>query len=304
MRDRLFGGFVVAALAIVLGLAVPISTAAQEKKDNSTPTNAEGSEPPVNRAESSTAPAITNSAKPNSPQPSRGDSDSWSGGYLGGHVGYGSGDADTSFTPLPSATAFIDLRPATLSPDLRGITGGAQGGYNWQSGKFVFGGEASISWSNLDGTARVSPIIMNNGSAFASNGFLLANQDLKWFGTLRPRAGVAVAEDRVLIFGTGGLAYGNVNYTANADFRPSAGSPILFFQYPVSFSKTKTGWTAGGGAEIRVNRHWSLKLEYLYLDLGNESAIANPLPANPPFQVAYRWETRAHTFNVGVNFRF
>ncbi len=302
MRKSLSGGLLLATLAIGLGLALPIS--AQEKKETATATNAEVSEPFAARANSRALPSATNSAKPNSPVPPPPGSGTWSGGYVGGHIGYGSGDADTSFTALPSATAFIDLRPTTLSPDLRGMTGRAQGGYNWQSGKFVFGCEASISWSNLDGTARVSPIIMNNGSAFASNGFLLARQDLKWFGTLRPRAGVAVAEDRVLVYGTGGLAYGNVNYTANADFRPSAGSPILFFQYPVSFSKTKTGWTAGGGAEVRLNQHWSLKFEYLYLDLGNESIIANPLPANPPFQVAYRWETRAHTFNAGINFRF
>jgi outer membrane immunogenic protein len=302
MRDRLFGGLVLAALATVLGLAVPISTSAQDKKDNSTATNAEGSEPLAARADSRAVSPATNSAKPNSPAPPPPASSSWSGGYIGGHVGYGSGDADTSFNPLPSATAFIDLRPVTLSPNFSGLIGGVQGGYNWQSGKFVFGGEASLSWSKIDGTATVSPIIMNNGANFPSNGFLLAHQEIKWFGTLRPRAGVAF--DRVLIYGTGGLAFGNVNYTANADFRPSAGSPILFFQYPVAFSKTKTGWTAGGGAEVRINTHWSWKVEYLYLDLGNESRIANPVPANPPFQLGYRWETRAHTFSAGINFRF
>ncbi|MEK6336043.1 MAG: outer membrane protein [Acidobacteriota bacterium] len=302
MRDRLLGAAMIAALVTGLGLAVPISTSAQDKKDNSTPTTADGGESLATRSVAHAVPAATNSVKPNSPQPAPADSDSWSGGYIGGHVGYGSGDANTSFTPLPNATSFIDLRPTTLSPDLRGMTGGAQGGYNWQSGKFVFGGEASFSWSNIDGTATVSPIIMNNGSPFASNGFLLAHQEVKWFGTLRPRAGVAL--DRVLVYGTGGLAYGNLNYTANADFRPSAGSPILFFQYPVSFSKTRTGWTAGGGAEVRVSRHWSLRLEYLYVDLGNESIIANPVPANPPFQLGYRWETRAHTFSAGINFRF
>ena len=304
MRDRLFGGLIVGALAIVLGLAVPIATSAQDKKDNPSATNTEGTEPLAARSDSRALPAATNSAKPNSPAPPPPTSSTWSGGYLGGHVGYGSGEADTRFTPLPNATAFIDLRPVTLSPNFNGIIAGAQGGYNWQSGRFVFGGEASFSWSNIDGTARVSPIIMNNGANFPSNGFLLAHQDIKWFGTLRPRAGVTVAGDRVLIYGTGGLAYGNVNYTANADFRPSAGSPILFFQYPIAFSKTKTGWTAGGGAEVRINSHWSWKVEYLYLDLGNESRIANPVPVNPPFQVAYGWETRAHTFSAGINFRF
>ena len=297
MRISLFSGLMVGALAIMLALAAPISTSAQdnqEKKDSGTSTSAaEKSEPLASRSETVT--------KPDSPLPPA-TSSTWKGGYLGGHVGWGWGRADTSFTPLPNPVSFIDLRPTTLSPDLSGFNGGAQGGYNWQSGKFVVGGEASISWSNIDGTARVTPIIMNNGSAFASNGFLLAQQEIKLLGTLRGRAGVVV--DRVLVYGTGGLAYGQVDYSANADFRPSAGSPILFFQYPASFSKGKTGWTAGGGGEIRINRHWSWKIEYLYYDLGNQSFTANPSPANPPFQVAYTWETKAHTFNTGVSFRF
>ncbi len=109
---------------------------------------------------------------------------------------------------------------------------------------------------------------------------------------------------RLLIYGTGGLAYGHVNYSANSDFRPGVPTQILFFQYPVSLSKTKTGWTVGGGAEVGINKHWSWKAEYLYYDLRKESLTANPVPANPPFQVAYTWETKAHTFNAGINFRF
>jgi len=288
---------------MVLGVTASISTSAQDKKDSSTATNAAGgSEALVSGSESGSGATAAGSARPNSPVPPPTTSYTWTGGYVGGHLGWGSGHADTSFTPLPSATQFIDLRPITLHPNLSGLHGGGQGGYNWQSGNFVFGGEADLSWSRIDGTARVTPIIMNNGSAFASNGFLITHQEIKWLGTLRPRAGIAV--NRVFAYGTGGLAYGRVNYSANADFRPSAGSPILFFQYPASLSKTKTGWTAGGGAEVRINQHWSWKFEYLYVDLGNESIIANPIPANPPFQVAYRWETKAHTFNAGINFRF
>jgi outer membrane immunogenic protein len=149
----------------------------------------------------------------------------------------------------------------------------------------------------MSGTSTRTPIIRNNGSAFTGGGLLTTHQDTKWFGTLRPRAGIAL--DRVLLYGTGGLAYGHVNYSANTDFRP--GGPV---QYPASVSKTKRGWTLGGGVEAGINKHWSWKAEYLYYDLGNVSVTANPTPANPPFQVAYQWQTRAHTFNTGINFRF
>jgi len=298
MFNSVSGWLIVSGLALVLGVTAPISASAQDKKDSSTATNGtEGSELPARPAA-----ANIGSARLNSPAPAPTTSYNWTGGYVGGHAGWGRGRANTSFTPLPNATQFIDMTPTTLRPDPSGFNGGAQGGYNWQTGRFVIGGEADISWSRMSGTATVTPIIKNNGTPFPGAGFLTAHQDTKWFGTVRPRAGIRF--NRMLLYGTGGLAFGHVNYSANADFRPGTPTPILFFQYPASLSKTKAGWTVGGGVEVGINKHWSWKAEYLYYDLGNQSITANPIPANPPFQVAYRWETRAHTFNAGINYRF
>ena len=300
MRDSLLGGLVVAALAMGLALAAPHSISAQDK--NSTAINpAEATVSLVPRYELRLATAANGAAKPDTPLPPPATYN-WTGGYVGGHAGWGRGRANTSFTPLPNAIQFIDLTPTTLRPNPSGFNAGAQAGYNWQSGHFVVGAEADLSWSRMSGTSTVTPIIKNNGTAFPGAGFLTAHQDTKWFGTLRPRAGIAF--DRILIYGTGGLVYARVNYSANADFRPGTPTPILFFQYPASFSKMKTGWTAGGGVEVGINRHWSWKAEYLYYNLGNQSTTANPVPVNPPFQVAYSWQTRAHTFNAGINFRF
>ncbi len=221
----------------------------------------------------------------------------WTGFYGGGHVGYGWGRADTSFTPLPTAASFSDMLPTTLRPDPKGIIAGGQVGYNKELTPWVLSGEFSISWSKMDGTATVTPITRNNSTPFPGTGFLTTHQDTKWFGTLRPRLGILpTASHRLLLYGTGGFAFGKVNYSANSDFRP--GGTI---QYPAAFSKTKKGWTAGGGAEIAVAPHASLNLEYLYYNLGNEALIANPSPANPPFQVGYNWQTKAQIFRVGVN---
>jgi outer membrane immunogenic protein len=222
----------------------------------------------------------------------------WTGWYGGGHVGYGWGRADTTFTPLPTATAFINLAPTKLRPDPKGIIAGGQFGYNKQISPWVLSAEFTASWSNMKGTAIVTPIIQNNGTPFPGAGFLITHQDTSWFGTLRPRFGILpTASHRLLLYVTGGWAFGHVNYSANSDFRP--GGTI---QYPVASSKTKTGWTTGGGAEIAVAPHASLNLEYLYYNLGNESVIGNPSPAAPPFQVGYNWQTRAQIFRVGVNF--
>ena len=59
----------------------------------------------------------------------------WTGFYFGGNGGYGWGNGDTHFRPLPDAATFFDLEPTTLSPDPSGFIGGGQIGYNWQWNK-------------------------------------------------------------------------------------------------------------------------------------------------------------------------
>jgi outer membrane immunogenic protein len=217
----------------------------------------------------------------------------WTGWYVGAHVGYGFGSGKTDFTPLPSAATFFDLAPTSLSPNPEGVIGGGQFGINIQRGCFVLGMETDISGSAMEGTKELSPIIGITG--LATPGVLRSHEHIHWFGTVRPRLGYTVTPT-VLLYGTGGLAYGNEYYSAN--------SRGLFEQYPASVSDTKVGWTAGAGVEYAIGRCWSVKAEYLYCDLGHDSAIASPIPSLPPFQIGYRWETTFHTINVGFNYKF
>jgi len=98
---------------------------------------------------------------------------------------------------------------------------------------------------------------------------------------------------RLLLYVTGGLADGEVVYGANTDFRPFGNE-----HYPYPSHKIKVGWTAGAGAEYAITHRWSMKVEYLYYDLGDESATANPAIPNPPFQVKYNWQSTAQTVKL------
>lgn len=142
---------------------------------------------------------------------------SWTGPYLGGNLGYQWGYTTNNPT-----------RP-------NGIAGGVQGGYNWQSGQFVFGGEADLSLSGAEGV--FAPWKFSN----------------PWFGTLRGRAGFAY--NNILLYGTAGFAFGGVR-------AESAG---------LSEAKTHAGWTAGAGVEVGITQNWSAKVEYLFVHLGDRS---------------------------------
>jgi outer membrane immunogenic protein len=141
----------------------------------------------------------------------------WGGFYAGVNLGYEWGKITSS-----------NLEPS-------GIAGGAQFGYNWQSGQFVFGGETDIQASGADDT--FAPYKFSN----------------PWFGTLRARAGYAV--NNILVYGTAGLAYGGVK----GEF------------FGLDEEKTLVGWTAGVGMEVGLAPNWSAKVEYLYMDLGSRS---------------------------------
>ena len=222
----------------------------------------------------------------------------WSGLYVGGNLGYGWGDGNTDFSFLPSPEAF-ELNNSTLGARSTGVTGGAQLGYNWQIGSLVTGLEADIQGSDIKGSARGTPTVV--GTAIPVPAFVLSSeQKLSWFGTVRGRLGVTVTPD-LLLYGTGGLAYGHVDASANTQ---GFDTGVLTLEFPASVSKTKVGWTAGAGAEWMFARNWSAKLEYLYVDLGSESAIGDLTPGNPVFKVGYNWRFRENIARVGVNYHF
>ena len=223
----------------------------------------------------------------------------WTGVYVGAHIGGGWGNADTKIDPLPDAATFINLQPSKLHPDPTGIIGGGQIGANWQHNIFVLGAEFDISGSGLDGRKTVSPIIQNNGTPFPGTGnHITSHQDTTWLASFRPRVGVTLGS-RFLVYGTAGVAFGHVNYAADTDFRP-----VGTEHYPANVDDTKTGWIAGGGAEVGFHKHWSVRGEYLHYDLGDKQVTVDPAVPLPPFQVHYKWQTSASTFNLGVNFRF
>ncbi|MGE0340707.1 MAG: outer membrane protein [Xanthobacteraceae bacterium] len=165
----------------------------------------------------------------------------WTGFYGGVHVGYGWGDSQHTFAG------------ASVTPDIDGFTVGGQIGYNWQyAPNWVFGIETDIAWSDISGST-VSP-----GPAFTSG------TNINWYGTTRLRLGYAV--DNALFFLAGGVAYGQIE-------RDDTGPAGAAF----SDSKVKAGWTLGAGVEVAYGRNWSIRAEYLYVDLGTASFSA-PAP--------------------------
>ena len=215
----------------------------------------------------------------------------WTGFYVGGQAGYGWGDGDAHFTPRPLGQ-FTAGGQTTEDLEPQGFVGGGQVGYNYQWHCLVFGAEADFIGSTMDDSN-------SDVKALVDEGRYSAHEDLDWSGTARLRVGFTPT-CRLLLYSTGGLAYGHADYSANLDFRPFGGE----HEYPALLSDTRVGWVAGGGAEYALTRHWSIRVEYLYRDLGDKTADAQGIPFNPPFNVHYNWDTTAQTVTTAINYRF
>jgi hypothetical protein len=138
---------------------------------------------------------------------------SWTGLYVGGNIGYGGGNGDTFFDPLPTAAGFGGLAPTTLSSNPKGVL--AQIGYNRQTGVWVWRIEADISGADINGPAVQSPIIPFNGIPFGVRSALATSEKFDWCGAAwdLPQLPSAPVCDRR-------LAYGDVKYTSNSNFLP------------------------------------------------------------------------------------
>jgi outer membrane immunogenic protein len=246
---------------------------------------------------------------------------SWTGFYAGVNLGYGFGNNDPDYgahtffftPPLPAAPVGAVW---VGRPLLSGVIGGGQVGYNYQFNPWlVVGLETDIQGADLR-SSSFSFTSADPPPPAAHFGTVLAKQSVDWFGTVRGRIGFTPFNPRLLIYGTGGFAYGGVNHLFQyADNFPPFGS--LFGG--ASYSNTKTGWTAGGGVEYAPLEfpNWSLKAEYLYVDLGRTYLSAagagifqlGPVTTvNPPvpgfFVAAHDPATRFHVVRVGLNYHF
>ncbi|WP_206455049.1 outer membrane protein [Aurantimonas marina] len=150
----------------------------------------------------------------------------WSGPYAGAFVGYNTSNFDQS-----GGAEF----------DGDGFVGGVYTGYNLQTDRIVYGIEADIGGSNVDGRGV-------NGAVGAP-----IDAETNIFGSLRARAGVAV--DPFLVFATGGVAASRNELSLNG----------------ASDSQTSVGYTLGAGVEAKISDNVTSRLEYRYSDFSSET---------------------------------
>jgi outer membrane immunogenic protein len=218
----------------------------------------------------------------------------WTGFYAGLSLGYGWSDQaiKVSGDPLTETIIAAGGIPRSFADDASGVIGGAQAGYNHRIGWLVVGAEADFRGADIGTRERVASAVPNL-FAITTTG----EQELDFLGTVRGRVGVA-PWGGLLLYGTGGFAYGHVRLSAAVDTAGCAG--VCASQ---SRSGVEAGWAAGGGVEYGFATRWSVRAEYLRYDLGSVSVSVRD-PAFPALVQRFRTDVEGNVFSLGANYRF
>jgi outer membrane immunogenic protein len=221
----------------------------------------------------------------------------WTGCYVGGNVGGHWGkDSITSTTDpvgwFASGAAFIDgFSPTSYRP--QGVIGGVQAGCNWQVNSFLVGIEGDADW--LGGTASRT-IVNTNNLAIALGDFMTNSTNATFLSTARARLGGTF--DRVLLYVTGGVAFGTVKTTDS--FGAVAGTSVA----TTTNTTTRTGWTVGGGLEYAFADNWTAKAEYLYVDLGSfDASIPSCAICAPGSDITIHHKYTDNIVRAGLNYK-
>ena len=231
-----------------------------------------GTLPTIGPAFAEAPPPVVTKAAPVAWTESKSLAVNWTGIYLGLNSGFTFGGSNWT----DSVTGGSSGRFGTSGFVLGGTVGA-----NYQAGSLVLGIEADGDWADTSGFGTFTASALCTGACFTTS---------SWLSTVRGRAGYAF--DRFLVYGTGGVAFGNVRANFSND--------------PVT-SSVEAGWTVGAGVEFAFTRNWSAKAEYLFVNLADGScttncaiADASGTPVIP--NVAVRFNESI--VRGGINYRF
>jgi outer membrane immunogenic protein len=219
----------------------------------------------------------------------------WTGWYVGVNGGWAFDNNSTgslvAFAPTFAAAVAAGGTPTFFGAKHEGGFGGGQVGYNWQMANWLVGVEADIQGADI---GRTSTVVFPGGGGIVPS-TSTGRDHIDWFGTLRGRVGVTAGP--ALFYGTGGLAYGGVKTNVTNVFVPVASGNALG-----SDSSTRVGWAAGAGVEWGFAPNWTVRGEYLHMDLGRSNVtIADTAFAG---SATYRFSHVVDAVRVGVNYRF
>jgi len=199
----------------------------------------------------------------------------WSGFYIGGNLGAGWNNISVTDTIVG------DTFSTTSSTQ---FVGGGQVGANYEFlGGAVIGVEADFDWLPNTNNTTTGTILGVPASVAINN---------RWLTTVTGRLGYAF--DRVLVYGKGGGAWVGASNPSIA---------VGGVAFAPSTSNNNFGWTAGFGVEWAFAGTWSVRAEYDFVGLNNQTFVL-PAVGNFPGDTISTSNRYFQMVTAGLNYKF
>ena len=239
----------------------------------------------------------------------------WTGPYAGLQIGMGFGDNGGNFS-------YVTPDGFSGSPSFitngYGVLAGAHLGYIRQLDHWVLGLEGSVDVTDLNKREQLGWTNVSDASApFSALGFcpffvgstgagcggtIDAHISSEVQGSLRARAGYAW--NRLLVYGTGGLAFGNFNLQSSIGGQDALGN--FYFAAANDRSLWRLGWTGGAGVEYAITPRWSARAEYRYSDFGHIAEAPTSFSTTVGGPIYYQGDRHVtqNQLQVGASYKF
>ena len=205
------------------------------------------------------------------------------------------------FTSHQAAAGFIgpiiNTVAGTNSANATSGLAGAHAGYNWQQGSVVFGFETDLQRIHL--VSSMNDRLIYTPPPPGPTDFARTQATVDWYGTFRGRVGAAFGS--MMVYLTGGVAYGNVDL--------SSAFSAFGLTTQASNVQTRVGGVGGVGFEYILQPNLFLTLNYQYVDLGRVNAFSSTTAALGPFASAALTQSATvhaqfQTATIGLTWRF
>ena len=222
----------------------------------------------------------------------------WTGFYLGAFTGYKRNLVDHdlalggAFNQIPPLKTGLESH-GSGQLDNDGAELGGLLGFNYQVQQWVFGLEAAGAYLWARDSSNTGAFVLPQIPPPLE---IRTSFKTHYLVTAAPRIGYAWG--RVLPYVTGGLAIGDLDFSQNLRNLADPTSRI-----DSGKTQTNAGWMVGGGLQYALNRHWSARLQYQYIDLGDAS-VDGRATNNPDFRSHHEFSLVEHNASFALIYQF
>jgi outer membrane immunogenic protein len=229
---------------------------------------------------------------------------SWTGFYIGGHVGGAWRDLDGRHRFDNFCVGAVCFADRDHGDSDGSFIAGGQVGFNYQVGQWVWGVEGQASWVDHDNDR---PCGFFTFGAVQDHLFRCRDGG-DWIATIAARLGVTFGQTgNWLLYVKGGAAFADSGF----DIRRRPDCVFAFCTVNFTFNDnddTRTGWMVGAGVEYGAWSNWSWKLEYNFMDFGDRhhrfATDFTAFCAGCVLNHGFDFDHQIHVVKLGLNYRF